>query len=139
MPPRSTPMAAFNSALPALALALACLAGCETTHEIRERWTYSGRDESRRAPQRVPRGELSASAWMAERMAREAEWRQAREQIIERAKDDCARETGDSKVPGYWFGFSRAFTDCMHARGWTVGGIRYDRGWGWREINVTDR
>jgi len=112
----------FDPKLPALALAFACLAGCETTHEIREKWTYSGRDETLRAPPRVPRGQLSASAWTAERMAREAEWQQAREQVIERAKDDCARETGDSKVPGYWFGFSRAFTNCMHERGWTVGG-----------------
>lgn len=121
MPPRSSTVTAFTRKMPALALVLACVAGCETTHEVREHWTYSGRDESLRVPPRVPRGELSAAAWMAERQAREAVWWQERERIIEQAKDHCARETGESKVPGYWFGFSRAFTDCMRARGWTVG------------------
>ena len=114
-------MTAISRNLVLLALSAACLAGCETTPMIGEHWTYSGRDESLRAPPGVPRGELSVSAWMAERMIREAEWRQVRARIIEQAKDDCARETGDSKVPGNWFGFSRAFTNCMYARGWTVG------------------
>ena len=38
------------------------------------------------------------------------------------SKDACERETGDSKIPGFWLGYSRAFMRCMNARGWmTVG------------------
>ena len=51
----------------------------------------------------------------------EAAWLEKREELIEQAKDACARETGESKTPGYWFGFGSAFKDCMKARGWSVG------------------
>jgi hypothetical protein len=40
---------------------------------------------------------------------------------VEAAKDACARETGESKTPGRWLGFSSAFMACMKARGWTPG------------------
>lgn len=55
-------MAGITKDLTLLALTVACLSGCETTHVAQEHWTYSGRDEALRAPPRVPRGELSASA-----------------------------------------------------------------------------
>ena len=37
---------------------------------------------------------------------------------LEEAKDTCARETGDSKTPGFWFGYSNAFMRCMTAHDW---------------------
>ena len=109
----------FAVALPAL-----CFVGCATnssTSERAEHWTYSGLDESLRVPPRVARGDLSSAAWMAQRQASEAAWLQSREELIEQAKEACARETGESKVPGYWFGFGNAFRDCMKKRGWSVG------------------
>ena len=104
-----------------LALSAMCIAGCAPVSPGNDRWTYSGRDEALRAPPRIPRGELSAAAWMAQMQISQAEWAQRREERVERDKDACARETGDSKIPGYWFGFSNAFRACMLARGWSVG------------------
>lgn len=105
-----------------IALIVMCLVGCGTTSATQDHWTYSGLDEALRAPSRVPRGELSTSAWMARRLESEANWLQEREAAIELAKDACARETGDSKTPGYWIGYGRAFKDCMKLRGWSEGG-----------------
>ena len=107
-----------------LALFVMCIAGCATTSSTSERaeyWTYSGPDEALRVPPRVPRGDLSAGAWMIQMRVSEAAWLEKREELIEQAKDACARETGESKTPGYWFGFGSAFKDCMKARGWSVG------------------
>ncbi len=114
-------MTVFTRCLSALALTVVSIVGCATTSMSTEHWTYSGVDEALRVPPRVPRGELSTAAWMATRQASEAAWWQKREEVIEQAKDACARETGDSKTPGDWFGFSTAFRNCMKARGWTVG------------------
>jgi hypothetical protein len=110
-----------NSVALGFVAAVILLAGCGTTPMGTDHWTYSGTDEALRMPTRVPRGELSVAAWMAKRQIGEAEWWQEREALIERAKDACARETGESKVPGYWMGFGNAFTNCMKARGWSVG------------------
>ena len=44
--------------------------------------------------------------------------KQVTEPDVEVDKDACARETGDSRTPGFWLGYSRAFMDCMKARGW---------------------
>lgn len=107
--------------LPLLVLAVVLLAGCQTTAPIKDNWTYSGSDEALRVPPRIPRGELSSAAWMAKRQASEAAWWQERERIIEQAKEACASETGESKIPGYWMGFGRAFRACMSARGWSPG------------------
>lgn len=106
--------------LPALFTAL--LVGCETTYVLTDEWTYRGKDEALRAPPRVPRGDLSDAAWAASRHQSETRWLQQREEAIERAKDNCARETGTSKTPGYWFGYSGSFKTCMAAYGWSVGG-----------------
>ncbi len=43
-------------------------------------------------------------------------------EALEAAKDACARETGDSKIPGYWSGYSDRFMACMKARGWIRAG-----------------
>lgn len=104
-----------------LALLAALLGGCATTYTPADHWTYSGSDEALRSPPRIPRGERTASEWIAAMRTAEASWWQERQGHIARAKDSCARATGDSKTPGYWFGYSRAFTACMAARGWTEG------------------
>ena len=114
-------MAAIDRHALATALTAICIVGCATTSMSTDHWTYSGRDEALRMPPRVPRGELSPSAWLARLKENEAAWWQQREALVESAKDSCARETGQSKTPGYWFGFGNAFEACMKARGWTVG------------------
>lgn len=117
-------MATIFRILSALALAGMFLAACGTTSTAptTENWTYVGTDEAIRFPPRVPRGDLSVSAWMASRQMSEAAWWEKREAIIEQAKAACARETGQSPTPGYWMGYSGAFKDCMNARGWSPGG-----------------
>jgi len=40
-------------------------------------------------------------------------------EALESAKDTCARETGESKIPGMWFGYSSRFIACMNGHGWT--------------------
>ena len=108
----------------AVALPVLCFVGCATnspTPERTEHWTYSGLDETLRVPPRIARGDLSSAARMAQMQQSQAAWLQKREELIEQAKEACARETGESKVPGYWFGFGNAFRDCMKKRGWSVG------------------
>ena len=105
----------------ALALSGAVLTGCATPDVAMDNWTYSGTDEALRAPPRVPRGDLSGAAWIQALRENEARWFQERENLIQEAKDSCARETGASKTPDYWTGYSRTFKDCMRARGWSVG------------------
>ncbi len=112
-------MTTIIKALPLLTVVF--LAGCETTAPIQDNWTYYGSDEALRMPPRIPRGELSSAAWMAKRQDSEAAWWQERERAIEQAKEACARETGESKIPGYWMGYGRAFSACMRARGWSPG------------------
>lgn len=104
------------------ALLTALLIGCGTTYVPQDAWTYSGNDESWRAPPRVPRGELSAAAWAAARYESENRWLQQRQEVIEGAKDTCARATATSKNPDYWFGYPRSFRVCMATQGWSVGG-----------------
>ncbi len=105
----------------ALALLAATLVGCGTTYVPQDHWTYSGKDEAVRSPPRIPRGALTASAWVEAMRASTALWWQEREVHVQRAKDSCARETGESETPGYWFGYARAFKACMAASGWTEG------------------
>lgn len=110
-----------NRLLSTVALSAALLVGCGTPYVPMDNWTYSGTDEALRAPPRIPRGDLSASAWIEAMNASKARWFQERGEIIERAKDSCARDTGSSKTPGYWMGYSSTFKACMAARGWSVG------------------
>lgn len=102
-------------------VATAGLWGCAAPAPGGDYWTYIGRDESRRVPPRVPRGELSVAAWAVQRQLTEAAWWQERELWIEQAKSACGRETGDSGTPDPWWGYSRAFKACMEGRGWSVG------------------
>jgi hypothetical protein len=104
-----------------LTLAAVVLVGCATTYVPADHWTYRGTDEALRTPPRIPRGELSGSAWIEAMRASEALWWQERQVQIDHAKDNCARETGASKTPDYWFGYSRVFKVCMEARGWIEG------------------
>jgi len=83
--------------------------GCGTTYVPRDEWTYIG---SNRTWNDLP----------PSRRYNEALWWEERREVIEREKDSCAKETGDSKTPGYWFGYSRSFKDCMKLRGWRDGG-----------------
>jgi hypothetical protein len=39
-------------------------------------------------------------------------------EALESAKQACADATGESKTPGYWSGYGRAFVACMNQRGW---------------------
>lgn len=95
--------------------------GCGTPDVLADHWTYRGNDEALRAPPRVPRGDLSGSEWIQALRENEARWFQMRGEVIEQAKDDCARATGASKTPNDWTGYSAAFKQCMAARGWIVG------------------
>jgi hypothetical protein len=105
----------------ALALAAVVLGGCATSYVPADHWTYRGTDEALRSPPRVPRGELTGSEWIEALRASETLWWKERQVHIEHAKEGCARDTGESKTPGYWFGYSRAFKVCMEAHGWSEG------------------
>ena len=83
--------------------------GCGTTYVPRDEWTYIG---SNRTWNDLP----------PSRRYNEALWWEERREVIDREKDSCAMETGDSKTPGYWLGYSRSFKDCMKLRGWRDGG-----------------
>ena len=83
--------------------------GCGTPYVPLDKWTYIG---SNRAWNDLP----------PSRRYNEALWWEERQAVIDREKDSCAKETGDSKTPGYWFGYSGSFKDCMKRRGWRVGG-----------------
>jgi hypothetical protein len=39
-------------------------------------------------------------------------------EALEAAKDTCARETAETKTPGYWAGYGSKFIACMNAHGW---------------------
>lgn len=97
------------------------LVGCGTPYVPMDNWTYSGKSEELRAPPAVPRGNLSGSDWIQAMNESKAKWFQERAEVIERAKDSCANETGASKTPNYWTGYARSFKACMLARGWTEG------------------
>jgi hypothetical protein len=107
--------------LSAATLSTVLLAGCGTPYVPMDNWTYSGTDEGLRAPPRVPRGNLSESAWIAVLAESKTRWFGERDAVIEQAKENCVRETGESKTPGYWFGYSGSFKACMAAKGWSVG------------------
>ena len=36
---------------------------------------------------------------------------------VEAAKDACARQTGESREPGFWLGYGNAFMACMQTQG----------------------
>ena len=103
------------------ALSAMCLVACAPVSSGKDQWAYVGRDESLRAPPRIARGDLSAAAWMAQMQTSQAAWFERREEAAELAKEACVRETGESKIPGFWLGYSNAFITCMLARGWTRG------------------
>lgn len=104
-----------------LALIAAALFGCGTTSIANERWVYSGPDATLRFTARVA---PDTSPSEAARRYREYEevWRQKIRDSVEAAKDACARETGESKSPGFWMGYSNHFLACMKTRGWSRGG-----------------
>ena len=73
--------------------------GCGTPYGPLDKWTYMGSD---RAWNDLP----------PSRRYNEALGWEERQEVIDREKDNCAKETGDSKTPGYWFGYSSSFKNA---------------------------
>ena len=93
--------------------------GCTTMPTHEERWRYIGPDAKLQqahtiSPHDYPGGFPQYNETL----------RQKHSEAIEAAKDACARETGDSRTPGYWIRYSGPFIACMQAQGWVLrGGI----------------
>ena len=101
-----------------LLLAAACMAGCGTASTGKESWAYVGKDPVLRSPPTGRVGDSSDAVWRREAEERMALWQRIRQEATDRAKEACARETGESLTPNIWTGYGAAFMTCMKARDW---------------------
>ncbi len=85
-------------------------------------WAYFGPDSKLKSPPRLATDDFPSEASQQRFRQAGKAWKEELEEAFEAAKDACARETGDSRTPGYWLGHSNAFIACMKAQSWLRGG-----------------
>ena len=94
-----------------LLLGAIAVSGCGTTVPREPSWSYSGPPNS--PPVNLIRNELALKPGETQEA-----WNQRFEATLDAAKDACARETGESKTPGFWLGYGSVFMHCMRSKGW---------------------
>lgn len=93
--------------------------GCGTATTSQENWAYSGPDVTLKSPPPIPAGDNPPDVRTQRYRESFEAWQQKRRDAARSANESCARQTGETGMPGLWTGYSKAFVDCMRAQGWS--------------------